>query len=105
MRLGSNHLLSTRAQALRPGLLAQRETPQTPLVRRRAAWPLVSCHLLNPSHACRRSCAGTNWPDLHWDLNVQLTYWPFFTANRVEFVQSLTSLMTVGGSLREYNYF
>ena len=19
---------------------------------------------------------GTNWPDLHWDLNVQLTYWP-----------------------------
>lgn len=27
------------------------------------------------------------------DLNVQLTYWPFFTANRVDFVSSLTSLL------------
>ena len=36
---------------------------------------------------------GTNWPDLHWDLNVQLTYWPLFTANRLDLVESLTSLL------------
>ena len=37
---------------------------------------------------------GTNWPDLHWDLNVQLTYWPLFTANKVGMVGSLTSLLS-----------
>ncbi len=36
---------------------------------------------------------GTMWPDLHWDLNVQLTYWPLFTANKVDMVASLTRLL------------
>ena len=33
----------------------------------------------------------TSWPDVHWDLNLQLTYWVFFTSNRVDMVRSLTS--------------
>lgn len=33
----------------------------------------------------------TSWPDVHWDLNLQLTYWAFFTSNRVGMVNSLTS--------------
>jgi alpha-L-fucosidase 2 len=33
----------------------------------------------------------TSWPDVHWDLNLQLTYWVFFTSNRVDLARSLTS--------------
>lgn len=33
----------------------------------------------------------TSWPDVHWDLNLQLTYWIFFTSNHVEMARSLTS--------------
>jgi hypothetical protein len=33
----------------------------------------------------------TSWPDVHWDLNIQLTHWVFFTANRIDLVRSLTS--------------
>ena len=33
----------------------------------------------------------TSWPDVHWDLNLQLTHWVFFTSNRVGMVRSLTS--------------
>ena len=35
----------------------------------------------------------TDWPDLHWDLNLQLTYWPMFTSNRLDLVNSLTGLL------------
>lgn len=35
----------------------------------------------------------TPWPDLHWDLNIQLTYWPLYAANRLDLVRSLTRLM------------
>ena len=36
----------------------------------------------------------TSWPDIHWDLNLQLTYWVFFTSNRVKMVKSLTNQLT-----------
>jgi len=32
----------------------------------------------------------TPWPGAWWDLNVQLTYWPTYTSNRLELAQSLT---------------
>jgi hypothetical protein len=32
---------------------------------------------------------GTVWPDLHWDLNVQLAYSPLYTANRLSLASSL----------------
>lgn len=28
--------------------------------------------------------SGTNWPDLHWDLNLQQTYYLLLTANRLD---------------------
>lgn len=36
---------------------------------------------------------GTPWPDLHWDLNVQLTYYPLYTANRLSLAESLYKLL------------
>ena len=32
-------------------------------------------------------------PDIHWDLNIQMTYWVFFTANRVSMVRPLTAAL------------
>ncbi|XP_065835592.1 uncharacterized protein [Oscarella lobularis] len=36
---------------------------------------------------------GTGWPDLHWDLNVQLTYYPLYAANRLSLAESLNKLL------------
>ncbi|XP_065175483.1 uncharacterized protein LOC135805383 [Sycon ciliatum] len=36
---------------------------------------------------------GTGWPDLHWDLNVQLTYYPLYAANRLDIAESLKKLL------------
>ena len=36
---------------------------------------------------------GTVWPDLHWDLNVQLTYYPLYAANRLDIAESLKKLL------------
>lgn len=36
---------------------------------------------------------GTPWPDLHWDLNVQLTYYPLYTGNRLDLARSLVALI------------
>ena len=33
----------------------------------------------------------TSWPDVHWDLNLQMAHWVFFGANRVDLARSLTS--------------
>ena len=41
--------------------------------------------LLQSSYSMHVAAAG--------DLNVQLTYWPLFTANKIEMVGSLTSLL------------
>jgi len=35
----------------------------------------------------------TPWPHLWWNLNIQLTYWPVYTANRLELGESLTRLI------------
>jgi alpha-L-fucosidase 2 len=35
----------------------------------------------------------TPWPHLWWNLNLQLTYWPVYTANRLELGQSLTRMI------------
>ena len=35
----------------------------------------------------------TSWPDIHWDLNIQMTYWVFFTSNRVAMVRPLTAAL------------
>ena len=32
----------------------------------------------------------TSWPDVHWDLNIQLQHVVFFTANRIDLMRSLT---------------
>jgi hypothetical protein len=32
---------------------------------------------------------GTPWPDIHWDLNIQLTYMPFAAAGRLNLAESL----------------
>ncbi len=36
---------------------------------------------------------GTVWPDVHWDLNIQLAYSPTFTANRLHLAESLVRFM------------
>ena len=36
---------------------------------------------------------GTRWPDLHWDLNIQLTYYPLYAANRLSLAESLKKLL------------
>jgi alpha-L-fucosidase 2 len=33
---------------------------------------------------------STPWPAIWWNLNIQLTYWPVYTANRLELGESLT---------------
>ena len=33
------------------------------------------------------------WPDLHWDLNIQLTCFPVYTANRLELGESLLRML------------
>ncbi|KAK3255057.1 hypothetical protein CYMTET_35748 [Cymbomonas tetramitiformis] len=46
----------------------------------------------------------TSWADLHWDLNVQLTYLPILTANRLELGEPLLRFFNssaVRASLRE----
>lgn len=35
----------------------------------------------------------TPWPHLWWNLNIQLTYWPVYTANRLELGESLIHLI------------
>lgn len=35
----------------------------------------------------------TPWPRLWWNLNIQLTYWPVYTANRLELGESLIHLI------------
>ncbi len=35
----------------------------------------------------------TPWPHIWWNLNIQLTYWPVYTANRLELGESLTHLI------------
>ena len=37
--------------------------------------------------------APTPWPKIWWNLNLQLTYWPLYTANRLELAQSLRKLL------------
>lgn len=35
----------------------------------------------------------TPWPKIWWNLNIQLTYWPVYAANRLELGESLTRLL------------
>lgn len=35
----------------------------------------------------------TPWPHIWWNLNIQLTYWPVYTANRLALGESLTRLI------------
>ena len=35
----------------------------------------------------------TPWPHIWWNLNIQLTYWPVYTANRLEIGESLIRLI------------
>lgn len=35
----------------------------------------------------------TPWPHLWWNLNIQLTYWPVYTANRLELGESLIHMI------------
>ena len=37
--------------------------------------------------------SGTNWPDLHWDLNIQQTYYLLLNANRLDLSSTLTDFM------------
>ena len=39
---------------------------------------------------------ATPWPMIWWNLNLQLTYWPVVTANRLELGQSLVTLLDHG---------
>jgi alpha-L-fucosidase 2 len=36
---------------------------------------------------------STPWPAIWWNLNIQLTYWPVYTANRLELGESLTRMI------------
>ncbi|MES2461857.1 MAG: hypothetical protein V4671_14835, partial [Armatimonadota bacterium] len=36
---------------------------------------------------------STPWPRIWWNLNIQLTYWPVYTANRLELGESLTRMI------------
>ncbi|MEN6344376.1 MAG: glycoside hydrolase family 95-like protein [Armatimonadia bacterium] len=38
----------------------------------------------------------TPWPAIWWNLNLQLTYWPVYTANRLEIGESLCRMMDAG---------
>lgn len=35
----------------------------------------------------------TPWPKIWWNLNIQLTYWPVYAANRLELGESLTRML------------
>ena len=35
----------------------------------------------------------TPWPRIWWNLNIQLTYWPVYTANRLEIGESLVQML------------
>lgn len=34
--------------------------------------------------------ATTSWPDIHWDMNLQMTYQPMMASNRLDLLESLT---------------
>jgi alpha-L-fucosidase 2 len=38
----------------------------------------------------------TPWPMIWWNLNIQLTYWPVYTANRLDLGESLTRMLDAG---------
>ncbi len=38
----------------------------------------------------------TPWPMIWWNLNIQLTYWPVYAANRLELGESLTRMLDAG---------
>jgi alpha-L-fucosidase 2 len=38
----------------------------------------------------------TPWPRIWWNLNIQLTYWPVYTANRLELGESLVRMLDAG---------
>ena len=37
---------------------------------------------------------ATSWPDIHWDLNIQLTYQPMFASDHLDLLESLTRTLT-----------
>lgn len=39
---------------------------------------------------------STPWPAIWWNLNIQLTYWPVYGANRLELGESLTRMIDAG---------
>lgn len=41
---------------------------------------------------------ATPWPKIWWNLNLQLTYWPVYAANRLELGESLTRMLDAGAS-------
>jgi alpha-L-fucosidase 2 len=41
---------------------------------------------------------STPWPRIWWNLNIQLTYWPVYTANRLDLGQSLVRMIDSGRS-------
>lgn len=40
----------------------------------------------------------TPWPMIWWNLNIQLTYWPVYAANRLELGESLINMLDAGTS-------
>ena len=38
----------------------------------------------------------TPWPKIWWNLNIQLTYWPVYAANRLDLGESLTRMIDAG---------
>jgi len=40
----------------------------------------------------------TPWPRIWWNLNIQLTYWPVYAANRLDLGESLTRMLDAGAS-------
>lgn len=40
----------------------------------------------------------TPWPMIWWNLNIQLTYWPVYAANRLDLGESLTRMLDAGAS-------
>ena len=39
--------------------------------------------------------ARTPWPGVWWNLNVQLTYWPVYAANRLALGESMLAIVDV----------
>lgn len=52
----------------------------------------------------------TPWPTAWWNLNVQLTYWPCYTSNRIELSKSLSNTLVnnmqnmINSVVEEYRY-